>query len=253
MKIKKNVFCLVLLLIFANVFSSNFAQTLNLKIIETSDVHGAVLPYDLLNDTTTNSSLSQVHTFAISERYKPNQEVILLDNGDILQGDPLVYFYNYEDTVNSHAYADAMNFMTYDAATVGNHDIEAGHSVYDRFRKEISFPWLAANAINKKTNEPYFDPYTIIERNGIKIAVLGLITPYIPNWLPEVLWDGIEFWRQQRRVWKGHAPANPSNPRHLRILSESSLATTFDLLDRDPVGYPVNQEDAIDLVKGIES
>ena len=193
MKIKKNVFCLVLLLIFANVLSSNSAQTLNLKIIETSDVHGAVLPYDLLNDTTTNSSLSQVHTFAISERYKPDQEVILLDNGDVLQGDPLVYFYNYEDTVNTHAYADAMNFMTYDAATVGNHDIEAGHSVYDRFRKEISFPWLAANAINKKTNEPYFDPYTIIERNGIKIAVLGLITPYIPNWLPEVLWDGIEF------------------------------------------------------------
>ena len=190
---KNNIFFLVLLLIFSAVFSSIFSQTINLKIIETSDVHGAIVPYDLLKDTTTNSSLAQIHSYAVVERYQPNQEVILLDNGDILQGDPLVYFYNYEDTVDIHAYAVAMNFMNYDAATVGNHDVETGHSVYDRFRKEISCPWLAANVIDKKTNEPYFDPYTVIERNGIKIAVLGLITPYIPNWLPEVLWDGIEF------------------------------------------------------------
>ena len=151
------------------------------------------MPYDLLNDTTTNSSLAQVHTYVVAERYQPNQEVILLDNGDILQGDPLVYFYNYEDTIDTHIYAEAMNFMNYDAATIGNHDIETGHSVYDKFRKEITFPWLAANAIDTKTGEPYFEPYTIIEREGIKIAVLGLTTPYIPNWLPEILWEGIEF------------------------------------------------------------
>ncbi|MCW8803451.1 MAG: bifunctional metallophosphatase/5'-nucleotidase [Ignavibacteriaceae bacterium] len=190
---KKYVFFLGLFLIYSIAFSSNSAQTINIKIIETSDVHGAIMPYDLLNDTTTNSSLAQVHTYAVAERYQPNQEVILLDNGDILQGDPLVYYYNYEDTVDTHVYAEAMNFMSYDAATIGNHDIETGHSVYDRFRKEISFPWLAANAIDTKTGELYFEPYTIIERKGIKIAVLGLTTPYIPNWLPEILWEGIEF------------------------------------------------------------
>ncbi len=190
---KKNVFLLGLLLIYSIALISVSAQTLNLKIIETSDVHGAIMPYDLLNDTTTNSSLAQAHTYVVAERYRPNQDVILLDNGDILQGDPLVYFYNYEDTTDTHIYAEAMNFMKYDAATIGNHDIETGHSVYDKFRKEINFPWLAANAINTKTDEPYFEPYTIIERGGIKIAVLGLTTPYIPNWLPEVLWEGIEF------------------------------------------------------------
>ncbi len=55
------------------------------------------------------------------------QEVILLDNGDILQGEPVVYFSNYMDTASIHVCAAAMNFMEYDAATVGNHDIEAGH------------------------------------------------------------------------------------------------------------------------------
>ena len=190
---RKNLFALILFISYIFFNSLLLAQTVNLKLVETSDVHGAIMPYDLLNDTSTNSSLAQIYTFIESERYRSNQELILLDNGDILQGDPLVYYYNYEDTTEVHIQSAAMNFMRYDAATVGNHDIEAGHSVYDRFRKEINFPWLAANAIDNETNEPYFKPYTIIERQGIKIAVFGLITPSIPEWLPEILWKGISF------------------------------------------------------------
>src|SRR3972149_7052466 len=167
--INKHLFgVLILLLSITPGLPFLSAQTINLKIVETSDVHGAAFPYTLLNDTTTDFSLAQVHTYLVSEKYKPDQEIILLDNGDILQGDPLVYFYNYIDTLNRHVYAEAMNFMEYDAATIGNHDIETGHAVYDKFRKEINFPWLAANAINKKNGEPYFQPYTVIERKGIK-------------------------------------------------------------------------------------
>lgn len=170
-----------------------FSQTINFKIIETSDVHGAILPYNLIKDTTTSNSLAQVHTFANYSRWQANSEVILLDNGDLLQGDPMSYFYNYEDTSSTHIFAEVMNIMKYDAATIGNHDIETGHPVYDKFREQINFPWLAANAINTETNEPYFEPYTIIDRKGVKIAVLGLITPAIPSWLPEILWKGIRF------------------------------------------------------------
>jgi len=169
------------------------AQTIKIKLIETSDVHGAVMPFDQIGDSSTSSSLSQVHTYANFERRLAGQEVILLDNGDILQGDPLVYFYNYENTNNPHLYAQAMNFMRYDAATIGNHDIETGHPVYDKFNGELNFPWLAANAINKETGGPYFKPYTIVEKAGVRVAVLGLITPAIPQWLPEILWEGIEF------------------------------------------------------------
>jgi 2',3'-cyclic-nucleotide 2'-phosphodiesterase/3'-nucleotidase len=117
----------------------------------------------------------------------------LIDNGDILQGDPSVYYYNFEETNSEHLYAKVMNYMQYDVATIGNHDIEPGHSVYDKFKDELNFPWLAANAINTETGKPYFQPYHIIERNDIKVAVLGLITPGIPNWLPENIWSGIEF------------------------------------------------------------
>lgn len=63
-----------------------------------------------------------------------------------------------------------------------------------------------------------------------------------------LLWDGFEFWRQQRRVIKGWAPANPANPRHARILAQYPAATTLNLLDRDPVGRPVSPDEAIRLV-----
>ncbi len=56
-----------------------------------------------------------------------------------------------------------------------------------------------------------------------------------------LLWDALEFLRQHRRVIKGHAPANPANPRHARILDESPAATARDLLDREPVGHPLER------------
>jgi 2',3'-cyclic-nucleotide 2'-phosphodiesterase/3'-nucleotidase len=86
-----------------------------------------------------------------------------------------------------------MNYMGYDAGTVGNHDVEAGHRVYDRMVKEDKFPLLAANAVDIKTGKPYFKPYQIINKDGIKIAVFGMVTPSIPNWLPPELYSGIEF------------------------------------------------------------
>lgn len=184
---------LVLTIIVVMSFFYISAQTVTLKFIETSDVHGALLPYDLTNNKQTNGSLARVHTFVIREKQDPNQEIILLDNGDMLQGDPLAYYYNYIDTTSTNIFAEAMNYMGYDAATIGNHDIETGHKVYDKFKREIDFPWLAANAINTETEQPYFKPYAIIERRGIKIAVFGLITPSVPKWLPEFLWKGIEF------------------------------------------------------------
>jgi len=171
----------------------NQAQSIKLKLIETSDVHGALFPWDFINNRPASTSLAQVYTYVQQERANQDQSVILLDNGDILQGQPLVYYSNFEKTDAEHICASVMNYMKYDAATVGNHDIEAGHPVYDKIEKEFQFPWMAANAVDTKTGEPYFRPYAILNRNGVKIAILGLITPGIPMWLPENIWSGIDF------------------------------------------------------------
>jgi hypothetical protein len=63
-----------------------------------------------------------------------------------------------------------------------------------------------------------------------------------------LLWDALEFTRQQNRIKKGHAPANPSNPRHAHLLREYADPTTLDLLKRDPIGKPVTLAEAVQLV-----
>lgn len=171
----------------------NVPEIIRIKIIATGDVHGAIFPYDFIENEPLSTSLAQVYTYIKEQRAVQSQDVVLLDNGDFLQGQPVVYYSNYEEYEGKHICADVMNYMGYDAASVGNHDIETGHDVYDNLVKEFNFPWLAANAVRKDNGEPYFKPYTIIERQGVKIAVIGLITPSIPIWLPENIWEGMEF------------------------------------------------------------
>lgn len=181
------------LLLFVFISIQLNAQTVKLKIIESTDEHGAIFPYDFTEQREINNSLSHVYSYIKQERAKKEQEVVLINGGDIIQGTPAVYYYNFEKQNAPHLHAEVLNYMKYDAAAVGNHDIETGHPVYDRFTKQIKFPWLAANAINVKTNKPYFKPYTVIKRDGVRIAILGLITPHIPFWLPENLWSGIAW------------------------------------------------------------
>ena len=89
--------------------------------------------------------------------------------------------------------SDVLNYMKYDAETFGNHDVETGHAVYDKWVGELKCPVLGANIINTKTGKPYVKPYVILEREGIRIAILGMITPAIPNWLTKNLWSGMRF------------------------------------------------------------
>lgn len=184
------ILSLIVLLIISFQLS---AQTVKLKIIQSTDDHGAIFPFDFTEQKEINNSLANIYTYVKQERAKKDQEVVLLNGGDIIQGTPAVYYYNYEKPNSSHIHADALNYMKYDAAAVGNHDIETGHPVYDKFNKQLNFPWLAANAINIKTGKPYFKPYTVIKRSRVKIAILGLITPHIPYWLPENIWSGIDW------------------------------------------------------------
>lgn len=164
-----------------------------LTLLYTTDVHGAILPYDFNKDRVATTSLANVAAYVKQERDKNKDGVLLLDGGDFLQGQPSIYYSNFEDTISEHIQSRVMEYVGYDAATVGNHDIEPGESVYARVQKDFDFPWLAANAIDTRTGKPFFEPYAVFERNGIKIAVLGMITPNISAWLPKYLWENIEF------------------------------------------------------------
>jgi len=224
----KKILVLILFAISLN------AQTVTFKLIETSDIHGQIFPYDFINDQPAQNSLAQIFSYVKQEREKEHMHVILLDNGDILQGQPVVYYYNFERPDTTHILSSIMNFMKYDAATIGNHDIEAGHPVYDKLVDEFDFPWLAANAVNKEPGEPYFQPYTIIEKDGIKIAVLGLITPHIPHWLPEKIWEGMHFEDMIESAQKWVAViTEKENPDLLVGLFHAGVDYTYNKADAD--------------------
>lgn len=168
-------------------------RDIHLKLIETSDIHGNFFPYNFVTDQPTEGSLARVCALLEKMREKYGQRLIYIDNGDILQGQPTAYYYNFVDTQTEHPGAAMLNYLRCDVGNMGNHDIEAGHAVYDRWVRECHFPVLGANIIDVHTGEPYLTPYVMLEREGVRIAVLGMITPAIPMWLPETLWSGLRF------------------------------------------------------------
>ncbi len=191
---KFSVCCLIPLLLAGLFACQQDVRKEKLILIATTDVHGAIFPVDCLSGDSLAYGLARVHSLIEEQRQIMGEDrLIYLDNGDLLQGDPAAYFANYIDNPDKHLFARIMHFMGADAASVGNHDIECGHPVYDSLRKAFSFPWLAANAINKNTGEAYFEPYTILHKGSLRIALLGLTTPAVPRWLPQYLWEGIHF------------------------------------------------------------
>ena len=168
-------------------------REVKLKVVQTSDIHGNYYPYDFIRRREATGSLARVHALVQKEREAYGENLILLDNGDILQGQPTAYYYNYIDTVAPHLAAEMMNFMGYNAGNMGNHDVETGRTVFDRWAGDCRFPILGANIVDTATGETHFKPYEVLERDGVKIVVLGMITPAIPVWLSENLWKGLRF------------------------------------------------------------
>ena len=168
-------------------------KTVTLRIIETSDVHGCFFPYDFINRKELPGTMARVSTYVNTLRKTHGANLILIDNGDILQGQPTCYYCNYVKPEIPNVAAEVINYLGFDAETFGNHDVETGHAVYDKWIKEVKCPMLGANIIETKTGKPYVAPYTILERDGVRIAILGMLTPAIPNWLNEELWSGLRF------------------------------------------------------------
>lgn len=163
------------------------------RILSTNDVHGRYFDAEYVNEGVRNSLISAAWYVDSIRTAAGRENVILIDDGDFLQGDNAAYYYNYVDTEAKHLYTKMTEYMGYDAVVVGNHDIETGHDVYDRLVKEMKMPLLAANAIRTDNGKPYFQEYVILRRNGLKLALIGFTNPGIPGWLSEELWSGMEY------------------------------------------------------------
>lgn len=166
------------------------------ELLTTNDVHGFYFDSTFVGDRVKKSLYAVKRTVDSVRTAAGAESVILVDAGDILQGDNAAYYFNYVDTLTPHVYPRMAAYMGYDAVTVGNHDIETGHRVYDRVARDLEdsgIPFLGGNAIRTDDGKPYFPLYRIIRRKGIRIAVLGFTNPNMKNWLSESLWSGMTF------------------------------------------------------------
>ena len=167
-----------------------------LTVLSTNDVHGTWFDSTYV-DSRTRPSLLAINHYVDSVRAADGAEnVLLIDAGDCLQGDNAPYYFNYIDTITPHLFPRLMSYMKYDAVAVGNHDIETGHPVYDRVAADLKangVDFLAANAIRNDNGKPYFKPYKVVKRGGLKVAILGYTNANMKAWLQEEIWSGMHF------------------------------------------------------------
>ncbi len=183
---------LLVLVSCAGPYDKYAEQPFKFTILETTDVHGMIVPTDFTKNAPTDYSLAQ---FAgLVKETRAAGETLLLDCGDSLQGQPIIYYNNFLKTEGTHIWADAINYLQYDALTVGNHDIETGHPVYDKvFTQYGKTKIVCANVVKEGTTEPYFKPYDVVTKGGLKIAILGMIEPGLTTQLPAAFWSGMQI------------------------------------------------------------
>ena len=216
-------------------------------ICATTDVHGAYFDSSYVDNRANRTSLANVSTY-LKELRASGVDPVLIDVGDNLQGDNAAYYFNYVATDIPHIMPRITAYLDYDAVIVGNHDIETGHDVYDRITRELKVPYLAANTCPDSESDPYFLPYCVIDRGGVKVAVIGMTNANIKSWLSESYWSGMDFQLihdiAQPLIDKVISKERP----HLVVLAVHS-GTGIDLPDRENEAlYLASTLEHVDLV-----
>ena len=167
---------------------------ITLTILHTSDLHGRVHPRDALADKDLGEGLARIAAAVKVIRTEGNP-TLLLDSGDTIQGSPtqgLVFAGRIGDGVGPDPIVRAMNLVGYDAMAVGNHEFDFGRARLEKSRREARFPWLSANTL-EADGSPAFDPYVVREVAGVRVGILGLVTPRVGSWVSPALLEDLRF------------------------------------------------------------
>lgn len=151
-------------------------ESKTVTILQTSDLHGMVNPYDYASNKVSKTSLAHAATIIKAERSKdPN--LLLLDTGDTTQANYIQEFLN----ENPNPIIGALNYLDYDAWTLGNHEFNFGFSYVTKEISEFEGVTLAGN-IYKADGSRWIDAYHIFDVDGVKVAVFGIDAPHVPQW-----------------------------------------------------------------------
>ncbi|GAA4987671.1 bifunctional metallophosphatase/5'-nucleotidase [Actinopolymorpha pittospori] len=171
--------------------------TYTLTVMGTTDLHGNVFNWDYFGDKEFDDTqhddigLAKIATLVDAVRAeRGRRNTLLIDAGDTIQGTPLAYYYARVEPITKqriHPMAAAMNAIGFDAAALGNHEFNYGIPLLRTFEKQLDFPLLGANAVDQRTGQPAFAPYTVrtVRFEGarpLKVGILGLTNPGIAIW-----------------------------------------------------------------------
>ena len=157
--------------------STAMAQEVNIKLLGTSDVHGRIVPWSYGADVEDKSgSYAQIATYVKDVR-KNNKNVVLVEVGDAIQDNQIDVFAKDKKYYKDHPVPKVLNEMNYDIFVLGNHEFNFGMKALDEILKDIKAKKLTANFYHKKNDKRYIDATTIIEKDGVKLGIIGLSTP----------------------------------------------------------------------------
>ena len=154
-----------------------------IKLLYTTDIHGNVMPLIYGTNEEADIGLAKYAT-VVKKMKEENEHIILIDNGDLMQGTPLMTHYVKQYQHQANPMIEILNRLKIDAAVLGNHEFNFGNKVLTDAIEQSHFPWLSANIIDASSKKPQFGPPYIVKQidDEVRVAIVGVTTHYIPNW-----------------------------------------------------------------------
>jgi 2',3'-cyclic-nucleotide 2'-phosphodiesterase/3'-nucleotidase len=181
---------LILGLIFL-IGVTGFSKKVTITILATTDTHGNLTSYDYLKKEELPYGFLQISTL-IKQMRKTKDNIVLVDCGDSLSGFPIMDYYYKAGEKETVPSVSVMNYLEYDVVVPGNHDFDFGKNFFEKAAQQSKFKWVSANILTDKGME-YIYPYSIVEREGVRVGVFGLTTPFTGASQPPQNISGLKF------------------------------------------------------------
>lgn len=234
---------------------NSISSSSSITLLATTDVHGTVLDYDYAmgKPTEKGQGLARVSTYVKSIRQN-NKNVMLIDNGDTIQGTPLSYYYDVMDKDLEYPMAKVMGSMKYDSWTLGNHEFNYGLDVLNRVIKDYRSEGISILAANvyKQDKSNFVQPYIIksfnINGKEVKVAVIGLENKCVPSWEDKKHYEGLEFndLVDEAKKWVKEVRTKGANI--VIVSAHSGEETEADVLPENQVNEIATQVSGIDAI-----
>src|SRR5947199_29156 len=162
--------------------ASPVSDTAHVVIVATTDVHGRVLGWDYVRDAAAPGGLSRAATMVETLRAQYPEQVVLVDAGDLIEGNLFAAYFAERDSQRPHPVVDALNAMQYDAATPGNHEFDFGTAVLARATGDATYHYVSANIFKGASDTLVYPSHVVVTRGGVKIGITGFTTPGVMVW-----------------------------------------------------------------------